>query len=111
MCKLSSAMLPFSGLEHSTSMLGDIVLFTYDELIIVITLMSEEYNNNTQLLRSIQVQPPLPTALRPIGTPCSQHVYTLVRNKYMHVAKHVHGLILQLARGKQSIDLLVVVTI
>ena len=37
------AMLPFTGLEHSTSMLGDIVLFTYDELI---TLMSEEYKNN-----------------------------------------------------------------
>ena len=45
MCKLSSAMLPFSGLEHFISMLGDIVLFTYDELISVITLMSEEYNN------------------------------------------------------------------
>ena len=27
-------------------MLGDIVLFTYDELIIVITMMSEEYKNN-----------------------------------------------------------------
>ena len=27
-------MLPFSGLEHFTSMLGDIVLFTYDELIV-----------------------------------------------------------------------------
>ena len=27
-------------------MLGDIVLFTYDELISVITLMSEEYKNN-----------------------------------------------------------------
>ena len=39
-------MLPFSGLEHSISMLGDIVLFTYDELIIVITMMSEEYKNN-----------------------------------------------------------------
>ena len=36
-------MLPFTGLEHSTSMLGDIVLFTYDELI---TVMSEEYKNN-----------------------------------------------------------------
>ena len=27
-------------------MLGDIVLFTYDELISVITMMSEEYKNN-----------------------------------------------------------------
>ena len=36
-------MSPFTGLIRSISMLGDIVLFTYDELI---TLMSEEYKNN-----------------------------------------------------------------
>ena len=29
---------------------------------------------------------------RPVD-PCNQHVYTLVRSKYMHAAKHVHGLI------------------
>ena len=25
--------------------------------------------------------------------PCARHVATPIRNKYMHVAKHVHGLI------------------
>ena len=35
-----------------------------------------------------------------LGTPVRRHVVTPIRNKYMHVAKHAHGLILQFARGK-----------
>ena len=36
----------------------------------------------------------------PWARPCARHVATPIRNKYMHVAKHVQGLILQFARGK-----------
>ena len=39
--------------------------------------------------------------------PCThRHVCTPIRNKYMHVEKHVHGLIHQFARGKRFIDMI-----
>ena len=58
-------------------MLGAIVLFTYDELISVITLMSEEYKNNITCngisCAAYKYNHRYPTALRPIGITATRY--------------------------------------
>ena len=58
-------------------MLGDIVLFTYDELISVIAMIREEYNNNTQLLRSTQTPPTVNKGLNAAVRPSCRARYRI----------------------------------
>ena len=77
--------------QHTPTCCRHEVVFVKREIQITICLLQTRSTARKAITRVTRMRAHM--KVTPVPRPCARHVATPIRNKYMHAAKHVHGLI------------------